>query len=82
MTKHKPKSEFHIEHYWKPTPIIWRKIGDSILYGCGIIGTGGLIDYTQLKEFIGESELKIIIIITLLLGFTGKIISNFFKKSE
>ena len=68
-----------MKHYWKPTPKKWRKIGDSILFGCGTLGASGLFAFTELKETFGEKELKIIIGIVLALGFIGKFLSNFFK---
>lgn len=71
-----------MKNYWEPTPKFWRKIGDSILYGCGIIGASGLFAFDQIKEIFGPNELKIIIGSTLLLGFIGKFLTNFFKEKK
>lgn len=65
--------------YYSPTPVKWRKIGDSILYGCGVIGSAGLFGFDNLKEFFSPKELKIIIGAFLIFGFLGKFITNFFK---
>lgn len=66
--------------YYSPTPAKWRKIGDSILYGCGAIGVSGLIGFDELKDIFSPKELKIIIGGILILGFVGKFITNFFKE--
>ena len=65
--------------YYSPTPVKWRKIGDSILYGCGAIGASGLIGFDELKNIFSPKELKILIGVILILGFAGKFITNFFK---
>lgn len=75
-------NKFDIKGYWKPTPKIWRQIGDSILYGCGTIGAGGLIAFEQLQVIFSATELKVIIGVTLILGFVGKFLTNFFKKED
>lgn len=66
--------------FYSPTPAKWRKIGDSILYGCGAIGASGLIGFDELKDIFSPKELKIIIGGILILGFVGKFITNFFKE--
>lgn len=71
-----------IKNYYQPTPKFWRKLGDAILYGCGSIGATGLIAFDQLKELFSEHELKIIIGSTLILGFIGKFLTNFFKQEN
>lgn len=65
--------------YYSTTPAKWRKIGDAILYGCGVIGAAGLFGFDNLKEVFSPKELKIIIGAFLIFGFLGKFITNFFK---
>jgi hypothetical protein len=77
ITKNKKTSR-----YYSPTPAKWRKIGDSILYGCGIVGAAGLFGFDNLKEVFSPNELKIIIGGILILGFAGKFITNFFKEEN
>jgi len=71
-----------LKNYYKPTPKKWRQIGDSILYGCGAIGAAGLFGFDNLKETFSATELKAIIGGTLILGFIGKFITNFFKEEK
>lgn len=70
------------ERYYSPTPKKWRKIGDSILYGLGFIGTAGLVSYDQIQELFPPAQLKALIISFFVLGFAGKFITNFFKDDE
>lgn len=77
MTTKNKKTE---SRYYSPTPAKWRKIGDSILYGCGAIGASGLIGFDELKNIFSPKELKILIGGILILGFAGKFITNFFKE--
>jgi hypothetical protein len=58
-------------HYWKPTPVLMRKIGDSIL-AAGTLG-GTLAAAGQYKW------LGIVIFIACVLG---KFITNFFKVDD
>lgn len=74
------KNKKKVGLYYSPTPAKWRKIGDSILYGCGIIGASGLIGFDELKNIFSPKELKLIIGGILILGFVGKFITNFFKE--
>ena len=69
-----------IKHFYEPTPVKWRKLGDAILYGCGAIGATGLVAFDQMKEIFSAKELKIIIGGVLVLGFLGKFLTNFFKE--
>ncbi len=75
-------NKFDIKGYWKPTPKIWRQIGDSLLFGCGTIGAGGLAAFEQLQTVFGTNELKMIIGAVLILGFVGKFLTNFFKEDK
>jgi len=76
----KTENKKTVSRYYSPTPAKWRKIGDSILYGCGAIGASGLIGFDELKDIFSPKELKIIIGGILILGFVGKFITNFFKE--
>ena len=71
-----------MKNYYKPTPKKWRKIGDSLLYGCGAIGATGLLAFDQLEKVFSAKELKVIIGTILILGFIGKFLTNFFKDEK
>lgn len=59
--------EFGWKHYWAPTPKRVRQIADGIASACVFAGT--------LSSFNGEPKIGTIIFI---IGFTSKLISNFF----
>jgi hypothetical protein len=56
-----------IKHYWKPTPIFWRKIGDSLL----------AVSLTGIPVIL--ADYKWIGIALFILGVIGKFLTNFFK---
>ena len=60
-----------ISIYFSPTPIFWRKIGDSLL-GVSTFITGLAI----------ASDYKEIAIGSLIIGSVGKFLTNFFKKED
>jgi hypothetical protein len=76
------KNKKTVGSYYSATPVKWRKIGDSILYSCGVIGAAGLFGFDNLKDVFSPKELKIIIGGVLVLGFVGKFITNFFKEEN
>lgn len=58
----------NIKHYWKPTPVFWRKIGDSLLAVGSLSGTIAIIkDY----KWLGIS--------LVICSIIGKFLTNFFK---
>jgi hypothetical protein len=59
------------KHYWKPTPVFWRKVGDSLLAASSFITTYALF-----------SEMKWVAFTSLGIGVAGKFLTNFFKKEE
>lgn len=62
--------------YYKPTPIKWRKAGDTILLGATAMS--GFIMGTPLTE-----TGKLWLIFTLnVIGVIGKMLTNFFKADE
>jgi hypothetical protein len=65
-----------LKNYYKPTPIIWRKIGDSILIASTSISA--LIMNAPLKE---STKLWLVFSINVI-GVIGKVISNLFKKDN
>lgn len=67
-------------YYKKPTKIIWRKIGDSLLACAALIGGGGLLAFDELKEIFDAHELKIIIGVVFIVGIAGKFLTNYFKQ--
>jgi hypothetical protein len=65
-------------NYWKPTPKKWRKIGDSLLAVSTVLSIGGLWQFDNLKDVFTPNELKIMIVLSLVLGVIGKFLTNFF----
>ena len=61
------KTEFSWKGYWKPTPLMFRKIGDGLL---------GLFSILSVSSVITEH--KYLAIGSLALGALGKMLSNFF----
>lgn len=57
------------KHYSLPTPVVWRKIGDSLL----LVSTS----VTGYTIFAGGE--KWVAIFSLVTGILGKFITNFFK---
>ena len=55
-----------LERYWKPTPKLFRKIGDSLLIISTSVTTYGIVGKWA----------TYLIIISLLTGIIGKIITN------
>ena len=66
--------------YWKPTPKRWRKFGDAPLAASAVIAIGGLWQFDNLKEVFTTSEIKGLIITSIILGVLGKFLTNFFKE--
>ena len=67
-------------NYWKPTPKKWRKIGDSLLAVATVLSIGGLWQFDNLKDVFTPTELKIMIVSSILSGVVGKFLTNFFKE--
>ena len=65
-------------NYWKPTPKKWRKIGDALLAVSTVLSIGGLWQFDNLKDVFAPNELKIMIVLSLVLGVIGKFLTNFF----
>lgn len=57
-----------INHYWHPTPVFWRKIGDSLLAVGSLSGTIAMAE-----------EMKWLALALVLSGIAGKFLTNFFK---
>lgn len=60
-------TKFNWKGYWEPTPLMFRKIGDSLLGIFSIVSVSSVI--TERKELA---------IASLIIGILGKILSNFF----
>ncbi len=60
---------FSIKHYYKPTPVKWRKIGDTML-GVSLFLTGSSLIANY--RWFG--------ILALLIGATGKFLSEWFSE--
>lgn len=70
----KPKPKTLSEKYKAPTPIKWRKIGDSVL-----VGTSGM-SAVMMGAPISEHYTIWIIFILNTVGVGGKIVTNFFSE--
>jgi hypothetical protein len=68
-----------IKDYWNPTPKKWRKLGDSLLAVATLIAVGGLWQFDNLRDIFSQSELKVLIITSLISGVVGKFLTNFFN---
>jgi len=66
--------------YWKPTPKKWRKAGDAMLAVASILSIGGLWQFDNLKEIFTPTEIKLMIVTSIILGVVGKFLTNFFKE--
>lgn len=66
--------------YWKPTPKKWRRLGDGLLAAASILAIGGLWQFENLKEIFTPTEIKGLIITSIILGVLGKFLTNFFKE--
>ena len=65
-------------NYWRPTPKKWRKIGDSLLAVSTVLSIGGLWQFDNLKDVFTSNELKVMIVLSIVLGVIGKFLTNFF----
>ena len=65
-------------NYWKPTPKKWRKMGDALLAVASILSIGGLWQFDNLKDVFTSNELKVMIVLSIVLGVIGKFLTNFF----
>lgn len=65
-----------VSDYYKPTPALFRKIGDSILMGCTAISTA------VMGLPITEHQKLWIVFALNLFGVFGKILTNFFKEES
>ena len=65
-------------NYWKPTPKKWRKMGDALLAVASILSIGGLWHFDNLKDVFTSNELKVMIVLSIVLGVIGKFLTNFF----
>ena len=68
--------------YWKPTPKKWRKWGDSMLAVASVLAIGGLWQFDNLKDIFTPTEIKIMIVSSIVLGVIGKFLTNFFKEEN
>ena len=67
---------------WKPTPKKWRKWGDSLLAVASVLAIGGLWQFDNLKDIFSPTEIKIMIVTSIILGVVGKFLTNFFKEES
>ena len=69
-----------MKRYWTPTPKKWRRIGDSLLAVSTVLAIGGLWQFDNLKDVFTPIELKVMIVLSIVLGVVGKFLTNFFKE--
>ena len=69
-----------MKQYWKPTPKKWRKTGDALLAAASVLAIGGLWQFDNLKEIFTPTEIKVMIVTSIVLGVVGKFLTNFFKE--
>jgi hypothetical protein len=69
-----------MKHYWMPTPKKCRRFGDGLFAGSTVLAVGGLWQFDNLKEVFTATELKGLIITSIVLGVIGKFLTNFFKE--
>ena len=63
-----------LDNYKKPTPVIWRKIGDSVLIASASLSTAVMgLPITE------HNKLYIVFALNVL-GVIGKIVTNLFKE--
>ena len=67
-----------MKRYWTQTPKKWRRIGDSLLAVSTVLSIGGLWQFDNLKDVFTSNELKVMILLSLVLGVIGKFLTNFF----
>ena len=72
-------ASFDWKHYFEPTPKLFRKIGDTILAGGTTISSITLISALNVEDEKLQKLLTTVTIISVVLTFVGKILSNFFK---
>lgn len=65
-----------INNYYKPTPKIWRKIGDTALLGCTAMNG------PVLASPLTDNEKMWTIFIISIIGVAIKMTTNFFKEPE
>lgn len=66
----------NIKNYWEPTPVLMRKIGDTILYMSGLL----IVAIGQMP--ITDLQAKWAVSITGIVGILGKGVTNFFKEEN
>lgn len=59
--------------YWKSTPVLARKIGDTILVGCASLAA------IMMGAPFEDTTIKYIVFGLNIVGVLGKLITNFFK---
>jgi hypothetical protein len=68
------------KNFYKPTPVVWRAIGDTLLATCGTISTSSIIDAMGEQDKVIRKTKLTLAVAMLLGGIVGKYLTNFFKK--
>jgi hypothetical protein len=75
-------AKFDWKGYFEPTPKLFRKIGDSILGASAGISTTSLISALNTEDEKVKKLLIIVTIVSIVGGYFGKILTNFFKEDN
>jgi|688.fasta_scaffold12328_20 hypothetical protein len=71
-----------IKNYYAPTPVFWRKIGDTILLAGTTLSSYVMMQYEQFQTLYPQADLQTIVTASFVLTVIGKCITNFFSVSE
>lgn len=69
-------------YYNERTPPKIKHIADSILFGLGSLGAGGLFAFDKLKEIFTESQIRWGVGVVLCVAFLCYFLSNFFTETN
>jgi len=56
--------------------------GDALLAAASVLAIGGLWQFDNLKEIFTPTEIKVMIVTSIVLGVLGKFLTNFFKEDS
>jgi hypothetical protein len=73
---------FKSSFYKAPTPVFWRKIGDSLLAAATVVAVGGIWQFDTLKEIFTVPQIRLMVGGSIIIGVVGKILTSFFKKDS
>jgi hypothetical protein len=71
-----------LKNYYAPTPIIWRKIGDTILLAGTTLSSYVMVQYEQFQFLYPQADLRTIVTASFVMTVIGKCLTNFFTVPE